>query len=290
MADQQLRMTALLANKVSGPLKQMQRDLAAFGKQGKALPQDFLAFEKRVISTQRQLGLLGKGSLSLRKEFVALGHGVGRLSPQVGGLTEEIIGLTAGTGTMIGTLVAGGAAMAGVTVEAKNFARSMRELKLQSRETGFSSMQLEQLRTAGQRWGITEQQITSDTESFALSLVKLQTNAENFRGQLTRLFPDTRLWAKMTTDAGKSSAAAFLDLLDAVDQIEKQFPGAGGVQRARVFLQQFASTRAGRRSAAQSFARSWRRSKLTRRLGPLRSRARPRSITRSTKRRGCWAG
>ena len=242
MADDRLRMTAELINRVSAPLKKMQAEVARFARGSKALPEPYLQFEKRVIATEKQLAVFGKriGPTGLQKEFAATKELIGRMSPTFGQLTEEISALGAGTGAVIGVFGAFGAAAFVAGKEAVDFAAKMRDLRFATKDTGLTVAQMKQLEIAGDKFGLSVDQIRQGTEGFADAMVQLKKHYGPLLSEIYRIgagpFAAPLI---MMAEEGRNTADQMEALFDQVDKIKKQFPGAEGEQISRKFVQLF---------------------------------------------------
>ena len=239
MADDRMRLIAELVNRVSDPLKRMQRDVESFAKSGKDLQGVFKKFGTSLVDLDKQERRHGKETTpQLRKEMEALKETLRKTIPQFNELSGQVSAFGAGAGTAIGTVAALGAVIYEATKNAAEFAEQMRNLKFGARETGLSVAQLKQLQLVAEELGMTSDDVTKSVYGFANSMTRLAQHdagflqsiqfARRFTGELERL-----------AAAGASTGEELEAMQRAMAEIKKQIPGAKGEQIAQTFAQMF---------------------------------------------------
>jgi hypothetical protein len=108
----------------------------------------------------------------------------------------------------------------------------MRDLQMAARLAGIGVRDLARLQLAGQRFGVTADQMSQSVDAFRLSMIKMQNNVGGFRNELIRLGFGKYI-GKALADAGKPMEQ-YLDFLEAADQLTRDYNG--DTQRAAVLL------------------------------------------------------
>lgn len=241
MADDRLRLTAELIDRVSGPAKKMQKAFEDMNKStAKDLPAAFRRYQASVQANEKALEVYGKRTLSVGRELKGFQDIVRRVSPAVGGLTDEIAAFSVGAGTAIGTLGAFGVAALVAAKSAGSFAEAIRDLRFGSRESGLGMTQLKELTVIAPHFGMSVETMTKATVSFRSVMADAAANAGKFVDSFADLGPGgVKLAAPLIAmaRAGKSTSEELETVFETIDKLKKDFPGARGEDLARRYVQ-----------------------------------------------------
>ncbi len=231
MTDVRMKLVAELTNKVSDPLKNMQRDVESFTKSGKDFQGAFRKFGAEVRATERIQGETGRKTVpAFRGEFEALRGILRRALPQFGGGAAEIgtFGRLAGAAGFAAGVAAGvGIVFYQLVKHSSKFANEMRNLRFASRESGLSPAQLEQLELGAEEFGLSAEDMAKAATSFSESMLALHRHdpamllaiapAKEWTGELEQLAAE-----------GRIGGENWLALFRAMDNIKKAMPGIEG--------------------------------------------------------------
>src|ERR1700722_15366034 len=233
MADDRLRLTAELVDKVSGPAKRMAASFDALKRaSAKELPDAFRKYQRSVEANEKALSVYGRRALSTGRELTAFQNIVRRTSPVVAGLTDEIGAFSIGAGSAVGAIAAVGAGLLLATRSAAKFAEQMRTMRFASKETGFSMTQLKQFEILGPKFGISAERMAEGLDTFAGSMLKAHRDSGAFQQQLSGVLGNNAIKytarLQAMAKAGASSADEFKEMSDILSRIKKDIGGAEG--------------------------------------------------------------
>lgn len=228
MPDDRMRIIAELLNKVSDPMKRMQRDVESFAKAGKDMQNIFKKFGPQLVDLDNKQRRHSRETLpQFRREMEALRDAFKKILPQFSDVTDKVSAFGLGAGTAIGSITAFGAAIYETGKSAKEFSESMRALRFASQESGYSISQIKQLDLAAGQFGLSAEQMRGAAKSFTESMVLLHKhNPEMIRAILPTKQFGTELWRMAI--AGKYGAENMGALFRAMDNIKKAMPGTEG--------------------------------------------------------------
>lgn len=242
---QRWEMTAVLKQNVVSEIKKMKASLDELSKYGnKNLPESFLKFEKRVTGAEKQLGVFGKRSEVMRREFKALQESVGRVSPAFAQLTDNVGAFATGAGTAVAAASAFGVVTVVLTKQLADWSREMRQTKFAARESGLAPEVLKEFERAGARVGLSIDAIHGSAETFADDMLQMRKHVASFRKQLQDSLGSpagVQLAAGLQrlADRGADITEEWREFYNVLAKIRREHPGAEGEQLARRFSKAF---------------------------------------------------
>jgi hypothetical protein len=238
MADEKMRLTAELVDKVSDPIKRMQRGLNDFAKSGKDLQNVFKRYGTDVVTSTGSLQRHSKETGLMRREFVALQDSVKKVLPQFSDLTSKVGEFSLGAGTLVGTVAALGVGLYEAGKGAAEFSEKMKGLRFASRETGLTLTQLKQLELGAKAFGISGDRMTESMYGFADAMTRVHQQDAGFINSIRPAGRYTQELLKLGFE-GKSTAEELEALFRAMDKIKKEHPGSTGEQLSRSLASMF---------------------------------------------------
>jgi hypothetical protein len=252
-----LILTAELVDEVTENTKKFSKALEGFYKEQKRLADEAEKRDRRhkkdFADRFKHLGNLHRQGT---REFYALQRAIGEISPRFGDMAAETTALAAGTGTVVGTLVAFGTATVVATKTLSDFGGRMRDLMFTSQRSGFTPQYLRAFEQAGAAWGISAEEMDQSAANMGAAAVRLRTDFDFFREQLTHFGmqdlaqPLVQRLLKNPTDV----VGAFGDFIDGIQRIRQGWKGHEAEFRIDIWTRLFGqSTNIGRIKARAEF-------------------------------------
>jgi len=238
MADDKLRMIAELVNKVSDPLRMMQRDINNFAKTGQDLNKIFNKFGKEVGFNTEATRKHTRETTRMRREMEAFRDVIRKVTPQFGELTNSMGEMTTGSGAIIGAIAGIGVALFETTKRAGEFADKMKNLRFASRETGLSPTMLRNMQQAARAYGMTADQMTNSLNNFVNVMAHVRQHDSPFIHRLLEKGAGRYTMEIIKLGLAGATTADQLDAVSrAIDRMKKEHPGKVGEQMSRDLLQ-----------------------------------------------------
>jgi hypothetical protein len=234
-----LRMTATLLDKVTGPAKGIEKAIKDIhgASQGPGVEKslkipDFLGTKYRALIDP--LKKVSQQHSFLKKEMEGLSKVVDLVNPKLGGMVSGLIGV--GTGSIAATagLATFGAAAVAAGASAINFARNIKELSFLSRKTNLPISEIKRWQLALKSFDIDEDTANTGFADMATTFQALRLNADGMRQSLAAAQVPMKYTADILGDLNKNAnntEGAFFDVLKTFDQIRKDLP-AGQAEAA----------------------------------------------------------